>query len=226
MVKQARAVATRQQIITGAARMFERSGFDGASLGDIVDGAGTTKGALYFHFRSKDELAHVVIDEQQRASAQALEAIAATGASPLRQIVMLCHDLGGRLVTDPIVRAGMRLTIEFGDGNGSESPFAVWIDDCRRIVEAGVAQGEITATVEAPVLARFVIESFTGVQVVSKVLTGRQDLPERIDAMWRILLPAVATTRDPAELDDIRAARWTATEPSAHAPATRVAVEV
>ncbi|MCA1007802.1 TetR family transcriptional regulator [Rhodococcus hoagii] len=209
MARQARAVATRQQIITGAARMFEQSGFEGASLGDIVDGSGTTKGALYFHFRSKDELARVVIEEQHRTSIESVHSVAATGASPLRQLVMLCHEMARQIIHDPVVRAGMRLTLEFSGSSEPAQPYVEWIESAQTVVEQGIEQGEIADTVDPASLARFVIGSFTGVQLVSQVLTLRADIEQRVDDMWEYLLPAIATTDDAAELSDIRAARWT-----------------
>lgn len=68
VVQQARAVATRAQIVLHAAEAFEKAGFAGASLGTILASAGTTKGALYFHFRSKEALARFIIAEQHRIS--------------------------------------------------------------------------------------------------------------------------------------------------------------
>ena len=192
--------------------MFERSGFEGASLGDIVTGAGTTKGALYFHFRSKDELARVVIDEQHRASITTVQAISETGASPLRQLVMLSHEMGRQIVEDPIVRAGMRLVLEFSGNAGPDQPFLDWIAGSRTIIESGIAQGEIAAGIDPHTLSRFLTGAFTGVQLVSQLLTRRDDLEHRIDEMWQFVLPSIATTRDPGEIADIRAARWTPTE--------------
>ncbi|MGO4201560.1 ScbR family autoregulator-binding transcription factor [Rhodococcus sp. TAF43] len=210
MVRQARAVATRQQIITGAARMFEQSGFEGASLGDIVDGAGTTKGALYFHFRSKDELARVVIEEHHRTSIDTVDAIANTGAGSLRQLVMLCHEMARQIVHDPIVRAGTRLTLEFsGTADAPAQPYIDWIASAQKLIESGIARGEIRGTVDPPTLARFMIGSFTGVQLVSQVLARRRDIEQRIDEMWGYLLPSIATTQDAAELAEVRVARWT-----------------
>ncbi len=189
--------------------MFERSGFEGASLGDIVDGAGTTKGALYFHFRSKNELARVVIDEHHRTSVDIVQAISRTGVSPLRQLVMLCHESGRQIIHNPIVRAGGRLTLELSGADGRDRPYREWIEGSRMMVESGIARGEIVPTVRPDTLAHFLIGSFTGVQLVSHVLTGREDLEQRIDEMWLLLLPGIATTQDAGELAEIRACRWT-----------------
>lgn len=119
MVKQARAVATRHQLVAAAAAVFDRRGFDGATLGDIIEaGTGLSKGALYFHFQSKEELAAAVVQRQYEISLAAVEEIAATGVSAFEQIVMLCHEMGRQIVDDPIVRAGIRLTLESSGGKG------------------------------------------------------------------------------------------------------------
>ncbi|CAM2872798.1 ScbR family autoregulator-binding transcription factor [Prescottella defluvii] len=190
--------------------MFERSGFEGASLGDIVDGAGTTKGALYFHFRSKDELARVVMEEHHKTSIGTVDAIASTGAGSLRQLVMLSHAMARQIVHDPIVRAGTRLTLEFGGTvDAPAQPYTDWITSAQALIEAGVARGEIRETIDPPTLARFVIGSFTGVQLVSQVMARRDDIEQRIDEMWGYLLPSIAAAQDSAELAEIRVARWT-----------------
>ncbi len=103
----------------------------------------------------------------------------------------------------------MRLTLEFGGSSETAQPYVEWIANAQQIVEHGIEQGEITSTVDPASLARFVIGSFTGVQLVSQVLTLRADIEQRVDDMWEYLLPAIATTEDAAELSAIRAARWT-----------------
>ncbi|MEV7023338.1 TetR family transcriptional regulator, partial [Kitasatospora sp. NPDC093558] len=57
MVKQERAGRTRQAVLLAAASTFADVGFDSASLVDISRRAGVSKGALYFHFVSKQALA-------------------------------------------------------------------------------------------------------------------------------------------------------------------------
>ncbi len=165
-------MATRHQLVAAAAAIFDQRGFDGASLGDIEAGTGLSKGALYFHFQSKEELADAVVQRQHEISLAAVEAIAATHASALEQIVMLCHEMGRQIVQDPIVRAGIRLTLEASAGGrppGSPGPYQDWIEACRQLAETAITEGDLPGTVDAPELARFVISAFTGVQMVSNV---------------------------------------------------------
>ena len=54
---------TRERLLQAASREIYRSGFQSASLDTILTIAGVTKGALYYHFDSKEALGHAVVDE-------------------------------------------------------------------------------------------------------------------------------------------------------------------
>lgn len=64
MARQERAVRTRRAILEAAASVFDERGYEAATIADILTRAGVTKGALYFHFSSKQDLARGVLDEQ------------------------------------------------------------------------------------------------------------------------------------------------------------------
>lgn len=47
---------TRERIVAAARVMFNRHGFEGVSIDDVMHAAGLTRGGFYRHFASKDEL--------------------------------------------------------------------------------------------------------------------------------------------------------------------------
>lgn len=53
-----------QRILRAASRVFGRSGYDGASMGEVAREAGVSKGLLHYHFASKEDL----LLEAQRAT--------------------------------------------------------------------------------------------------------------------------------------------------------------
>jgi AcrR family transcriptional regulator len=55
--------ATRRRILDAAFHDFYAHGFQAGSLNHIVEAAGATKGALFHHFESKDELGYAVLDD-------------------------------------------------------------------------------------------------------------------------------------------------------------------
>src|SRR5712692_11755266 len=54
---------TRQTLLQAAFREMYKSGFQAASLDNILSNASVTKGALYHHFGSKQKLGYAVVDE-------------------------------------------------------------------------------------------------------------------------------------------------------------------
>src|SRR5262249_50631750 len=54
---------TRRNILKAAFNEFYKNGFQGGSINRIVDQAGTTKGALFHHFKGKNDLGYAVIEE-------------------------------------------------------------------------------------------------------------------------------------------------------------------
>jgi len=54
---------TRERLLQAASREIYRSGFQSASLDTILASAGVTKGALYYHFNSKEALGYAVVEE-------------------------------------------------------------------------------------------------------------------------------------------------------------------
>ena len=68
-----RKARTRAELLAAARRVFLRRGFHAASLDEIAEEAGYTKGAVYSNFRGKDDLILALLEEHyaQRARAYA-----------------------------------------------------------------------------------------------------------------------------------------------------------
>jgi AcrR family transcriptional regulator len=192
MVLQDRAKATREAIIAGAAAIFEEHGYGSASLSQVAEAAGVTKGALYFHFKSKDDLARAVIEEQHRLVVAESEGILSEHYPALVTVILMCRAFGLKLVHEPVVRAGIRLTMEATTfGLPVKGPYEDWIATMEQLINRAKGEKQLRSSVAPAVLARYVVASFTGVQMVSEVLTGRADVMQRIEEMWHLLLPGI-----------------------------------
>ncbi|MET1020519.1 MAG: ScbR family autoregulator-binding transcription factor [Microterricola sp.] len=207
MAQQDRAIQTRERIVTGAATAFYRVGYADASIATIAETAGVTKGALYFHFNSKEEIARAVIDEQhRRVTVSAAEIFEATATvSPAETMMLMCADLAGWLVNDVVVRAGIRLTTGGAIFDPpTRAPYDDWLATFEDLVGRAVGAGEFRQSTDPARLAHFIIPSFTGVQLLSDVLTNMDDLKMRVGELWDVLLAAFA---EPARLDELLALR-------------------
>jgi AcrR family transcriptional regulator len=61
--KQERSIATRQELIDAARRIFARDGFEAARLQDIAAAVGKTRGAFYSHFQDKEDVFFAIFEE-------------------------------------------------------------------------------------------------------------------------------------------------------------------
>ncbi len=59
-----------ERLLQAATRAFSERGYAGASMADIGRLAGVTKGGVYFHFRTKEELFFAVLDHWREALRQ------------------------------------------------------------------------------------------------------------------------------------------------------------
>ncbi|MGW7199442.1 ScbR family autoregulator-binding transcription factor [Streptomyces chryseus] len=192
MARQERAEVTRSAIIDGAARAFDHGGFSGTSLSDIVKEAGVTKGALYFHFASKEDLAQAVIDEQFSI----WDTMRDIDRPGVQTVIDLVHGMARQLQESVRVRAGIRLVIEQSNVSGvSAEPYAKWIELIRNCLAQAQGRGDVRPEVDVDHAANLIVGCWTGLQLSSQVLAGRRDLSERTTQMWQMLLPGLVPVR-------------------------------
>ncbi|HEX9644075.1 MAG TPA: TetR family transcriptional regulator [Acidimicrobiia bacterium] len=85
--------ATRQRILDAAEQLVYGHGFAAASLDKVVALAGVTKGALFYHFDSKAELGHAVVERFAARDRELLESTMARAErlsdDPLQQFLVV-----------------------------------------------------------------------------------------------------------------------------------------
>lgn len=112
MVKQERAVRTRNTVIMAAAAEFYEHGYQGTSLSRISKAADMSMGAVTFHFATKDELADAVRERGAAATAAAVTEVSGRPTPALYRGVGLTVVLARLLEDDLAVRASARLERE------------------------------------------------------------------------------------------------------------------
>lgn len=192
MAKQARSLITRETILLAAGSVFSELSYPAATLGDVVAKAGVTQGSLYFHFDSKHQLASEVIQRQHETALEAISTIVPRTRA-IESLVRVSITIAEQIVTDPIVRGGMRLSTETPElfPGVARRPYQDWIETCTELLTVAVAEGDVDPDRDVVALGRFVMSAYTGVQVVSQALTGWADLYDRLREMWELVLVAL-----------------------------------
>ncbi|MGW6867388.1 ScbR family autoregulator-binding transcription factor [Streptomyces sp. NPDC054904] len=194
-VKQDRAVRTRQAILEAAAQVFDEHGYEAAKLSDIVNIARVTKGALYFHFDSKEGMAQAVIDAQNEQQPTVL---------PQEYKAQEFLDMGmvfsHRLRHEVLMRASARLTLDRAGRNLDQaSPYCAWIDLHVSVLEEAKRRGELLPNVDPVVPARMIVGSFAGLNTMSHTLG--LDLDEQVSELYTYVMPSVVVPAVAIRLD-------------------------
>ncbi|MCA6090666.1 TetR/AcrR family transcriptional regulator [Streptomyces sp. SCA3-4] len=192
--KQFRSEQTRQALILAAAELFDRYGYGATSVSDILEYAASSKGAMYFHFAGKEELAHAVVEEQHRIWTAEAEVLASAQGSGLELMLQLSRTLAELLRTNVVVRAGIRLTFENATYRDPvPGVYRDWVGILTGLLERARDQRELRADVHPDFLARVFVSSYTGAQVMTQALGA--ELSPLLGEMWEALLPGAVHPR-------------------------------
>lgn len=187
--KQERAVKTRETILRAAAEVFDECGFSGASISKIMQQAGVTQGAMYFHFKSKRSLAQAVMVNQGDYA----ELPVGEDGGGLQGLIDMTFHLARELQRNVLFRAGVRLAVEQGEfGMRDATPYQLWVDQFHELLVKARADGDLLEDVDEQEFAHVLVGAYSGTQLFSQISAGRADLPERIASLWRYLLRAIA----------------------------------
>ena len=179
MARQLRAEQTRATIITAAADLFDRHGYESTSLSEIVEHAHVTKGALYFHFAAKEDLAHAIMELQSQAARRVAVEIDDRGYPALEALMRLTFGLARLSVEGPIARAGLRLaTGGVPVKPPLRHPYAEWLELMTRRLVGAVKESDIHQDVDVEAVTR----------VVGRSREPAARLPRRMAEMWHVLI--------------------------------------
>lgn len=192
MPKQERARVTRGNIVSSAAVSFHQHGFGKTSLSDIIEEAGVTKGALYFHFESKEDVARAVLDAQLDVVTASHQGLVKSGRSSLEVLVRLC-TVPARATGDSATRADFRLATEVSSLQSAiaEPYYRRWLSLLATLAEQARDEGDLKAEINPSELSRIVVGAIPGMELMSEAFSGGDDLMDREREFWQLLLPGI-----------------------------------
>ena len=149
--------ATRASILQTAAEVFAERGYTDTTLAELIARSGLTKGAFYFHFASKEQLALAVLEEKQR---QWLEFVRQRALDKPRAIDQL-RALGPALIRlhrqDPSAYSAQRLSRDLARipelAGTIRAQMRGWIDLVAGIISRAQHDGDLPAHLDATALA-------------------------------------------------------------------------
>jgi len=185
-----RAGNTRHRLIAAASRQFAHRPYSVVSLDDILAEAELTKGAMYFHFPSKQALALAIIDDLSEMSNAAITELLARKMSGLETLIDLVYLLAVQDAQHEVARAGGRL-LESLD-NTTDMPTSLWqswIDFVTTLVQKAIAEGDVIADRNPVDVAKMLVALLVGIRRVSEPDQPEQHL-DNLQKVWILALPS------------------------------------
>ena len=160
-----RADGTRQQILRAAAHQFARRPYHDVGLDDILAEAELTKGAMYFHFRSKHALAVAIIDQHRSEGRAAVEDLMARQLSGLETLIDFCYLAAVQDITKDVARAASHLLESVGRTGGQQAQLlGGWTDMVSAVVERAIAEGDVKQVCEPRDVGRLIVSMYMGLR--------------------------------------------------------------
>ncbi|MFE7189281.1 ScbR family autoregulator-binding transcription factor [Kitasatospora sp. NPDC057541] len=190
--KQDRAARTKLLVLTAAAELFAARGFRHTAVKDVAERVEMTKGAVYFHFPTKEALAVAVVEQHYARWPALLTEVTAEGHGPLETAARLLAGAATAFRDDIVVQAGARLQIERPQIDAElPTPYVDWTQLLATLLVRAEEAGELRAGVSPQAAARSLVAAFFGTQHISDVLHERTDVVERWSETAELLFRAI-----------------------------------
>lgn len=172
---------TRERIVAQAANLFNKRGFEGSSMSDLMAATGLAKGGIYRHFSSKEEIAAEAFDYAWKSAFE-------TRMQDLEQVPKSIDKLK-RFIANFIERRSgvpggcpvLNTAIEADDGNlllreRARAAWREWRDYLAEIIAAGLKRKEIRPDLDAKEVATLIISSLEGALMIARLERNKEAL--------------------------------------------------
>jgi len=179
---------TRERILARSAQLFNRQGYFGASLADIMRETGLEKGGIYNHFSSKEQLALEAFDYAYELIRQRTRQALAGKFNAIERLLAIVSVFQSE-IEDPAVAGGcpiLNTAIEADDANEmlrdrARAAMDDWRTTIHRIVNKGIERQEIRSGVDADEVASILIATLEGAIMLSNLYKDPKHIQRAAD---------------------------------------------
>jgi TetR/AcrR family transcriptional regulator, transcriptional repressor for nem operon len=176
-----KAKITRENILQKAVELFNKKGYSGVSISDIMRATGLQKGGIYNHFQSKEELALNALDLAFNLVNQRFLNVLKGKTYAIERLEAIVSVYLSFVIDEPLIPGGcpiLNTAIESDDTNSAlllrtQEAMDSWRQLICQIIEKGIAGGEISQTVEADLVATIIISNLEGALMMSQLYKKR-----------------------------------------------------
>lgn len=171
-----KAEKTRNFIVEKTAPIFNMKGYAGTSLNDITAATGLTKGSIYGNFANKDEVALAAFDYNLNNVSSRIEA-EMSRQTTIKDKLLVYIDIYQKFIDGSVSEGGcpvLNTAIDADDTHPELSNRVLkavldWKNKIAKLVEAGIANKEISADQHPEQIALTIIAMVEGGIMISKL---------------------------------------------------------
>ena len=153
-----------------------------------------TKGALYYHFDSKEALATAIIEEGANTALTAFRSISEPSSPALENMIHGVFVVADLMTTDKMVRTGSQLLRAFGEFNAATAlTHGHQLSEMVAQARQAIAEGDLRDGLNPDAVGELIVGAVLGAEFISNAASSGADLIERIARTWALLLPAIAS---------------------------------
>jgi TetR/AcrR family transcriptional regulator, transcriptional repressor for nem operon len=181
-IRSRRGEATRQRVVEQSAVVFNRHGYAGTSMSELMAVTGLEKGGLYRHFASKQDLAAAAFDYAWEHVSEPRWRGLENCATVLEKLQLLVKNF---VEQPPRTLAGgcplLNTAIDSDDGNPvlrgkARGALHEWRDRIAGIVRNGQQNRELRDAIDPGAVAAVIIASLEGAVMISRLDQTREPL--------------------------------------------------
>lgn len=138
----------REQILDAARTAFVEAGYTPTRMEDIAKRAGLSKGGIYFHFASKQELFEALVEQEFALAVRRLEAVGQSEGTTQEKLLTLGQFYIGRVENDP--RTARFFLVMSSEAlrdptlrQRLQQMHDTYVGALESLIQAGVRQGEL-----------------------------------------------------------------------------------
>lgn len=175
--------ATREKILRKSGVLFNTQGYKATSISEITDATGFTKGAIYRHFKSKEELEKETLLHLSSLMFEKLRSYI-QDAKTAPEKLMAIFTYFESYISNPGVKGGcplMNAAIEADDAHPSLRKGALRVlnilrDSVVTILEKGIKYNQLKKDIDLEYYASVIIASLEGAIMMSKLRGDNDDI--------------------------------------------------
>jgi len=172
---------TRKKIVEAAAPIFNKRGYEGSSLNDLMEATGLKKGGIYRHFSSKEELAAEAFDYTWEAAWNARLLHVDEKANGIEKLKQLIANFIDHRSPVPGGCPILNTATDADDGNPVlrahvAKALRSWLSHLQAIVEQAQKRRETRPGVDPKVVATVIVASLEGAFMISRLQRNDETL--------------------------------------------------